>query len=427
MKHTVTEHTLPAGTKGLLIDIPGSNVINIKIYFRAGYQFGDFTKFEAPHLIEHHVLNATKAFPEKNRIMAEFSVNGAFNNAFTSPSYIGYVVECAEFEAERMLELLTEVVARPLFPAKYYETERENVRTELTRYLSDYGRQASILGAEASYPQLVMNYTKRLSQLDGITHEDVVGHFRATHQALNANFIIAGATKANQELILRKLGILFGELPMGQRRELQDNIGLGLAEPIVSAEPIDSVYFNLNWFKAGVTHRERVAGNLLRSVLTGGFASRVFGKARDRGLTYHIFSQQDTSPQASAFGIGGFCNPAKWDELLKLIASEVSDIASHGPNDAELAAAKRRSIGSITLGSQTAADVASWYAGDYAFDGSMLSADDYFKDLEAVTPEEVRLVAERFFSSERHAATLVGKVSEAGTSAVDKRLKTIWQ
>jgi len=427
MKHTVTEHTLPTGTKGLLIDVPGSNVINIKLYFRAGYQFGDFAKYEAPHLIEHHVLNATKAFPKKNLIMAEFSVNGAFNNAFTSPAFIGYVAECAEFEAARIFELLTEVIARPLFPDKYYKTERENVRTELTRYLSDYGRQANVLGAEASYPHLVMNYAKRLAQLDRISHDDVVAHYRATHQALNANFIVSGATHTNEALILGQLSTLFGELPAGKRRELRDDIGLGMKVPIVAAQPIDSVYFNLNWFQGGVTSHERAAGNLLRSVLTGGFGSRIYGKARDEGLTYHIYSSQDTSSRASAFGIGGFCNPAKWDRLLELIAAEASDIATRGPSEVELSAAKRRSVGSITLSSQTAADVSGWYAGDYAFDGSTRSYDDYFRDLKAVTPEEVQRLAERFLSSKRHAATLVGKVSEAESTAVAQRLQGIWQ
>ena len=426
MNHTVTEHTLSTGTKGLLIDVPGSNVINIKLYFRAGYQFGDFAKYEAPHLIEHHVLNATKAFPQKNQIMAEFSVNGAYNNAFTSPAFIGYVAECAQFEAARIFELLTEVVARPLFPDQYYEPERENVRTELTRYLSDYARQANVLGAEASYPNLVMNYTKRLAQLDSISHDDVVAHYHATHQARNANFIVAGATKANEALILGNLGRLFGELPVGHRRELRDDIGLGIAAPIVAAAPIDSVYFNLNWFQGGVTARERAAGNLLRSVLTGGFASRIYGKARDEGLTYHIYSSQDTSSRASAFSIGGFCNPAKWDRLLELIATEATDIASHGPSLTELSAAKRRSVGAITLGTQTAADVAGWYANDYAFEGSRLSYDDYFRDLEAVTPAEVRDLAERFLSSKRHAATLVGKASEVESGAVSRRLKAIW-
>jgi predicted Zn-dependent peptidase len=71
--------------------------------------------------------------------------------------------------------------------------------------------------------------------------------------------------------------------------------------------------------------------------------------------------------------------------------------------------------------------VSGWYAGDYAFDGSTRSYDDYFRDLKAVTPEEVQRLAERFLISKRHAATLVGKVSEASSTAVAQRLQGIWQ
>ncbi len=199
MKHTIKEITLATGTKGILIDVPDTEVINIKLYFRAGYQFGNFDKYETPHLIEHHILNATKKYPKKNQIMGEFSKNGAGNNAMTNPHFISYVAECAEFEYERIFDLMAEVITRPVFPKKHYETERENVRTELTRNLSDYSRQVSLLSAEANFPSLSMNYGKRLTQLDTITHEDVVEHYHKTHHALNANFVITGAIHANDE------------------------------------------------------------------------------------------------------------------------------------------------------------------------------------------------------------------------------------
>jgi zinc protease len=426
MIHTVTEHTLSTGTQGLLIDVPGSSVVNIKLYFRAGYQFGDFAKYEAPHLIEHHVLNATKGYPAKNRIMTEFRLNGAYNNAFTNPYYISYIAECADFEVERILGLLTEVVARPLFPPEYYETERENVRTELTRYLSDYGRQASMLAAEASYPKLVMDYRQRLAQLDSITHDDVVGHYHATHTARNANFVVTGAIASNEAVILKQLEQLYGELPVGELKQLRDDIGLGLAEPLSVKEKIDSIYFHISWFEAGLNLPQRAAGRLLASILTGGFSSRIYGKARDEGLTYHISSAQDVSRKASEYTFTGFCNPSKWERLLEVIGSEAQMVVENGPTTDELEAARHRLIGAITLGSQTAGDISNWYASYYVRDGEKLSYDDYFALLNKVKVEDVQAMAKHYFSSKRHNATLVGKVGESENSAVAGYLKPIW-
>ena len=272
MRHTVTEHTLSTGTKGLLIDVPGSEVVSLQVYFKAGYQFGDFTKYDIPHLIEHYVFSGTKGYPGPDQIAVEIGRNGAYLSASTNDSSIRFVAECAEFEVEHILELMTELITRPIFPPKVYETERENVRTELTSYLSNYNREVSRLSGEASFPKRIMNYNKRLEQLDGITRQDVIDYYQATFHARNAVFLVSGAVKAQQATIQRKLEELFGELPVGQPREFIDEVGLGIPKPLLIVESIDSVYFNLNWFNAGLTMEERAAGTILGVILTGSYA-----------------------------------------------------------------------------------------------------------------------------------------------------------
>ncbi len=426
MRHTVTEHTLTTGTKGLLIDVPGSEVIDIKLIFRAGYQFGDFSKYEVPHLIEHHVLNATKNYPAKDQIKTEIARNGAYLNASTGPDHIMYLAECAEFEVVRVLELLTEVVARPLFPAEFYETERENVRTELTHYLSDYPRQVYRLSEEASFPKLIMRYERRLKQLDSITHDDVVNHYHATHTARNSSFIVSGAVAANKSAIIKKLEHLYGELPLGTRNNLRDDIGLGMDKPIVGKEKIDSVYFSLNWYAGGLSDSERAAGRLLSSILTGGYSSRVYGKAREEGLTYHISSSQDYAPKSSDFAFRGFCNPSKWPRLLELIATEAQDVAKNGPTELEVEDAKRRLVGGITRVTQTAGDIAGWYTGDYSYYGKILPYDDYFELIQAASPADIQAMAKHYFSSDRHNATMVGNIGTPEINAVGDNLASIW-
>jgi predicted Zn-dependent peptidase len=427
MKHSISEITLSTGTKGILIDVPNSDVMSIKFYFRAGYQFGDFNKYEAPHLIEHHILNATKKYPKKNQIMAEFSKNGAGNNAMTNPHFISYVAECAEFEYERIFDLMAEVITRPIFPIEHYETERENVRTELTRYLSDYARQASLLNAEANFPELSMNYSKRLEQIDSITHDDVVNHYHKTHTALNSNFVITGAVSDNREGIIAQLETIYSSLPKGSRNELLDPHGLGQAKPVIAYEKIDSDYFSLAWFADGGDDAERAVGRILGTILTGGFASRIYGKVRDEGLTYHISSGSDVSKLTSSFGFSSFANVDKLPRLFELIAQEASNLAVDGPRADELQAAKDLVIGSITLRTQTIGSIAGWYAGDYVYDGSIQSYDDYFDLLKSVDQESIKDLAQKFFFSKLHSSCHVGPVSPELAQTLDDSLASIWR
>ena len=118
MKHDVSQVKLSSGTSGLLIDIPGAEVLDIKIYFDAGYQFSDFSKYEIPHLLEHHILSATKKYPKNNQFRAEITKHGAVRNAYTSTETVMYWVQCADFEAKRILGLMSEGVTTPTFPVE---------------------------------------------------------------------------------------------------------------------------------------------------------------------------------------------------------------------------------------------------------------------------------------------------------------------
>ena len=427
MTHTVTEHTLSTGTKGLLIDVPNSEVVNFNFTFNAGYQFTDFAKYDIPHLIEHHILNATERYPGNGEVQREIALNGAYSNAFTGPEFIGYVAECAAFEVERIIDLHIELLTRPLFPEEFYMTERENVRTELKNYLSNYSRQTSRLNGAANFPKEVLRYEDRITRLDSITHKDVVDHYHRTHTARNANFVISGATQANTELILGKLELLYGALPQGERSSLIDEAGTGTKAPLVISNTIDSIHFELEWYvKEGGIGR-RAAGGVLASIIGGGWASRLFGRARRDGLTYSLGASSSISPSAQSFEISGFCTADKWERLMSLTNDVLSDLVANGPTQEEVEAAQKRIIGSLTRRYQTAGNMAGWYAGNFMAYGTTKSPEEYMKEISSVTVDMVMAEAKRIFNSDRHSLALVGPVTDAETAAFAKHMAPVWQ
>ena len=54
MKHSIEEIKLKSGARGILIDAPGSGVMNIRVVFRAGNKFVKKPEiYEVAHLMEH--------------------------------------------------------------------------------------------------------------------------------------------------------------------------------------------------------------------------------------------------------------------------------------------------------------------------------------------------------------------------------------
>jgi predicted Zn-dependent peptidase len=140
MKHTVTQIELNNGAKGLLVNVPGATVMDFEFNFRAGEYLVDRAKWEVPHLMEHVLLGANDMIPKARLFQAEFEKNGAGNNASTGLYHITYEAECADFEWQRILELMITAISKPLFLRDEYKAEYGNVKDELTARSNNHFR-----------------------------------------------------------------------------------------------------------------------------------------------------------------------------------------------------------------------------------------------------------------------------------------------
>ena len=205
MKHSIEEVNLKNGARGLLIDAPGSSVMNIRVIFRAGNKFVKKPEiYEVAHLMEHMAFGRNELFKDEQSYESEFTKNGAYHNAWTSDVFIAYEAECADFEWERILKLQELAVALPKFNEEELVSEKGNVRSELTGYQNDYSRLI--------WPKLqqelgekVLTYSERLKTINNIELKDVREHHRRTHTANNMQFIITGSLRGRKKKIIQML------------------------------------------------------------------------------------------------------------------------------------------------------------------------------------------------------------------------------
>jgi hypothetical protein len=148
MQHKVREVTLKNGLKGLLIDVPQATVMSYDFNLRAGYYLAEAGKWEVPHVMEHLLCGANSEFRKARLFEAEVKKNGAYTNAYTNTYNVGYVGECADFEWDRILNLLMLSISQPHFLQEEFQAEVGNVKEELTGYLSNYFRQLGIALSE---------------------------------------------------------------------------------------------------------------------------------------------------------------------------------------------------------------------------------------------------------------------------------------
>ncbi|MDB5178439.1 MAG: hypothetical protein JWN01_382 [Patescibacteria group bacterium] len=427
MKHSVAEHHVAGGASGLVVHVPGSDVVNLQVRFNSGFQFTDRKTYELPHVLEHLLATVTKKHPGPNEFHIEAQKNGAYVNALTSTDVNGYVYECADFELDRILDLVEEQVTEPLFAAEPLKAELGNVREELSRNTTQHANVCSILLGEKAFPHLLMDYDERIAQLPDIRLAAVREHYEATHTASNGRFFVAGDFADGGVDVVKRLDRIFRRLAVGERRVRSREIGRGLPEPIVTARDIQQLYYRAMLYFGELTEPERRAMLLLRMVLTGGMGARVYGEARRRGLAYAVGGAGHTEPGNSSFGFVGYVTPGNAQPLFELMAREFMAVREDGVTEAELNAAKDLVIGSIKRSTQTASDILGWYTEPYDEAGEVRDFDKSLELLREVRPDEVRAIAQKATIGGRSGLSFLGAVTPKLAGEYEKALKPMWR
>ena len=124
-------------------------------------------------------------------------------------------------------------------------------------------------------------------------------------------------------------------------------------------------------------------------------SSRLFQEVRERrGLAYSVYSYGSQHHDTGMFGVYAGCAPSKVDEVLQVCRELLDEVASHGVTDEEIDRAKGQLRGSMVLGLEDTGSQMSRIGKAELVHGDVLSVDEVLARFEAVTPDDVRDVAE---------------------------------
>ena len=424
MRHTVEEVRLKSGARGLLIHVPAASVMNMRVQFRAGMRYAKKPEvYEIAHVVEHLSFGANAKYRDEQAYEADFTKNGAYHNAWTSDFSVVYESECADFEWDRILDLNRVAITSPRFNEEELKSEKGNVRSELTGYLNDYSRliwprlQTAI---GESTPTL----RDRLATLPNIELKDIREHYRRTHTAANMRFIIVGRIKHRKRQIIKMLenwDLKEGELLDFPKDELHPADAV-----LIRRKDASNITFGFSYIvPRRMNERETCAMDFLNHIVTGTMSSRIFGKARKRGLVYGMGSCLTNSAHNSSWDFDGEVNLESADELFELINHELTSLIKGDISDAEIEAARAYNIGRYQIGAQTASQLSDYYAETYFVDGTIDDYEHASNLIKSITKDDIADLATEFISSNISALVAVGSCEKAVITALSEKLKIV--
>ena len=170
------------------------------------------------------------------------------------------------------------------------------------------------------------------------------------------------------------------------------------AGEVSGTRPFEQV--NLVLGMQGLTRHDdrRYALGVLNTALGGGTSSRLFQEVREvRGLAYSVFSFASHHADSGLVGVSVGCLPAKVDEVLDVVRTELSRVAAHGITDEELSRGKGMLRGGLVLGLEDTGSRMSRIGKAELVHDHLLGIEEVLARIEGVTLEEVNVLAAEVF------------------------------
>jgi predicted Zn-dependent peptidase len=413
MKHTVTKKRLKNGSSGLMIHVPGAAVMSYDFQFIAGEFLVPKKKWEVPHLMEHMLLGANEKYPRARLFQQEFEKNGAYYNASTGAYGIDYTSECADFEWERIAELLLLAITKPIFLESEFKGEFGNVEEEL---ISRHNN------AEED--------KVRVDLMQNVELKDIVSHYKKTHSAKNMRFIIAGnLTPAKEQKILDMIEAAEFQADI-DRLPLPDETPKVLSKPLcIQNDTVDNIHFYIDIVRTKPIAKpeDRFPLGAVNHLLTGTLYSRILGEARERGWAYSLGSDMSYNKDYALWWFGGQISKKNIHGIFDLVVREIQSIARGEITDEELEAAKDYALGSYQRGAQTVASVANNYGWKFYYENTVADYHNTPAYIKAVTKEKCIAMVRQMLKDNHISAGFLGACDTTLTTDLHKKALKVTQ
>ncbi len=427
MKHTVDLIKLKNGAEGLVINIPNATVTSFDINFRAGEYLVEDNKWEVPHLMEHVLLGANELIPKARDFQAELEKNGAYSNAVTHAYDINYEAECADFEWDRVLDLLLIAISKPLFLKDEFKSEFSNVQEEMVARSNNHFRRLS-LEMRQKFGLISKTDNERLQLMSNVTLDDIKDHYSRTHFSRNMRFVIAGnfnqTRKKALKTILESIEIEKGE----SRFILPTEIPSNLNNPIyIMNDSVENLYFYIDTFLLRrLSDSENDTLSLTNTMLTETLYSKIFGSAREKGLVYGMNSGFNYTKDATNWWVGAQVSDKNAKALLDIVLSELTKVFDGHISDEDIDSTKQYALGRFQRSAQTVGGTANYYSGRYFFDDKIEEQLKIPERIKAVKKQQMIEVVKAMFADNIWGFGALGNCGEEFTNELHLQISPLW-
>ncbi|MGH7523841.1 MAG: M16 family metallopeptidase, partial [Gemmatimonadales bacterium] len=366
-------------------------------------------KMGVSHLLEHLVFKGTERRTAREIALSLESRGGSLD-AFTSRDHTAFQAHVLDADLPLAVDVLTDLVRRPLLRDADLDLERNVVLEELNGVLDTPDDLVGELWNEAMWPDHPYGYSI-LGTPDSVTALQT-GDLRDVHDGgyYPGNSVIAVAGNVHHEQVL---GLLEAQgWFLGEARPPRPGVVAAAARRGVTrteARDLQQVHIILGTDTVSAADERRWGLAVLTAVIGGGMSSRLFQRVREElGLCYAIHAWHASYRAAGVFGIYVGTQAATSERAMAAIHDELARAAREGLPAGELADAKGQLNGSVMLALESTVSRMNRLAVHVLNDEAYRSIDDILRSVDGVSSDETLTLGQEFLRPERMTTLRLG-------------------
>jgi predicted Zn-dependent peptidase len=391
---------LPDGPRVISARLPGMRSLAVAAYVLVGSRVETRAQWGVAHFMEHVTFKGTQRYATARAVSEAVEAHGGSSNAATDRESTVYWVRLPVREAELAVDMLAELVVRPLLRDEDIDREREIIVEEIRSYRDDPAQHVYSLFDEGFYGDTPLGWEIAGSEdsVRGLSVAQIRAFWRQSYRP--ANLVVSVAGDIEHERAVQLVGDAFGtgngpqpaanrapptpvaRLTIEHRRCAQAHLCLGLP-----ALPRD--------------HPDQWALELLNTILGDGSSSRLFLALREeQGLAYDVHSFQSDYADCGTLQVYAGVDPDDVPAAVSAILAELARLRDEPVPPAELAKARAYAAGRLELRLEESRPLASWLGVQEALHQRVYSLDEALAELAAVTADDVQSLAQRLISDD---------------------------
>ncbi|MQP24517.1 insulinase family protein [Flavobacterium sp. LMO8] len=331
--------------------------------------------------------------------------------------------------SKRILELMAEGALNPLFVQEEFDKEKakiiEGLKSNEKSVTAIAGRVENVLtyGKDHYKGEFTSEET-----LKNVTLEDIVINYNTYFVPANAYLVIVGDVTLKE--VKKEVERLFGTWKKAKAPHLTysnpKDVQFSQINFIDVPNAVQSEIALVNLSNLKMTDKEYFSVLLANQILGGGGEGRLFLNLREKhGWTYGAYSSIGAGKYINKFRSGSSVRNVVTDSAIVEVFNELKRIRTELVSEEDLKNAKAKYVGNFVMQIEKPATIAGYALNKETQGLPEDFYENYIKNINAVTAEDIKNAANKYFLSDKTRVVVVGKATDVlpGLESMSKREK----